>query len=219
MKCPDEDLQALRDIAVQTNKEWAKKLGINQAAAVTCVKPSGTVSQLVSSSSGCHPQYARYYYRRVRGDNKDPVTAAMIEAGVPNEIDPYNAEATVFTFVKKAPKGAVTMEDITPIEHLEMWKRLQLNWCEHKPSVTVSVDEDSWPAVGAWCWENFDILSGVSFLPKEDENHTYQAAPYERITREQFNAHPKFGEINWDLVDENPDKETEWACSAGACEI
>lgn len=219
MKCPDEDLQALRDIAVQTNKEWAKKLGVNQSAAVTCVKPSGTVSQLVSSSSGIHPQYSRYYYRRVRGDNKDPVTAAMIQAGVPHEIDPYNSEATVFTFVKKAPKGAVVMEDITAIEHLEMWKRFQLNWCEHKPSVTVSVGEDEWPAVGAWCWENFDILSGISFLPKEDSNHTYKAAPYERISAEEYRSYPKFPAINWDLVEENPDKETEFACSAGACDI
>lgn len=219
MKCPDEDIQALRDIAVQTNKEWAKKLGIEQSAAVTCVKPSGTVSQLVSSSSGIHPQYSRYYYRRVRGDNKDPVTAAMIEAGVPHEIDPYNSEATVFTFVKKAPKGAVVMEDITAIDHLEMWKRFQLNWCEHKPSVTVSVGKDEWPAVGAWCWENFDILSGISFLPKEDANHSYKAAPYERISAEEFRAYPKFPDINWDLVEENPDKETEFACSAGACDI
>ena len=213
------ELGMLKQIAINTNQVWAKKLGIEESAAITCVKPSGSVSQLVDSASGIHPRYAKHYWRRVRNDNKDPITEVLKEAGVPHEIDPYNSEATVFTFAKKAPRGAVVMDDITAVEHLEMWKKFALGWCEHKPSVTISVAESEWPTVGAWCWENFDILSGVSFLPKEDDAHTYRAAPYERCTPEEFKEYPKLKTVTWERVSESLDKQTEFACSAGVCEI
>jgi len=213
------ELGLLKQIAINTNQTWAKKLGVEESAAITCVKPSGSVSQLVDSASGIHPRYAKHYWRRVRNDNKDPITEVLKEAGVPHEIDPYNSEATVFTFAKKAPRGAVVMDDITAVEHLEMWKKFALGWCEHKPSVTISVAESEWPTVGAWCWENFDILSGVSFLPKEDDAHTYRAAPYERCTPEEFKEYPKLKTVAWERVSESLDKTTEFACSAGACEI
>ncbi len=214
-----KDLKRLKQVAIDTNKEWAKKLKINESTAITCVKPSGSVSQLVDSASGIHPRYARHYYRRVRNDVKDPITKALVDAGVPHEIDPYNHEAMVFTFAKKAPKTAVLMDEITAIDHLEMWRKFALHWCEHKPSVTVSVAEHEWPEVGAWCWENFDILSGVAFLPKEDDAHSYQAAPYERCTPDEFKTHPKIGEVVWDDISESLTATTEFACSAGVCEI
>jgi len=222
LKATPEDLEKLKQIAIDINKEWAKKLKINESTAITCVKPSGSVSQLVDSASGIHPRYARTYYRRVRNDIKDPITQALIDAGVPHEIDPYNSEAMAFTFAKKAPKNAVVMDDITAIQHLEMWKKFALHWCEHKPSVTISVGENEWPEVGAWCWNNFDILSGVSFLPREDNLHSYQAAPYERCTLEQFKAHPKIGDVAWNDISESLAATTEFACSAagiGVCEI
>jgi len=212
-------LQTLRDVAICQNKEWSKKLGINQAAAVTCVKPSGTVSQFTDTSSGIHPRYAKTYWRRVRQDKKDPISDALIEAGIPHVTDPYNSEAWSFTFTREAPKGAICNDDITAIEHLEVWKNFALNWCEHKPSVTISVAEHEWPGVGAWMWENFDIASGLSFLPKEDESHTYVEAPYERCTKADLKKYPKVKPIDWDSVKESQDKETEFACSAGECAI
>jgi len=215
-------LQTLRDVAIDTNKEWAKKLGINQAAAVTCIKPSGTVSQFTNTSSGIHPRYAKTYWRRVRQDKKDPISDALIEAGIPHVTDPYNADAWSFTFAMEAPKGSVCNDDITAIEHLEVWKNFALNWCEHKPSVTISVSDgvnSEWPAVGAWMWDNFDIASGLSFLPKEDESHTYVEAPYERCTKADLKKYPKVKPIDWDSVKESQDKETEFACSAGECAI
>ena len=215
----ERELKDLKREVVDTNKELAKKLKINQSAATTCVKPSGTVSQLSGSASGCHPKYAPYYYRRVRNDVKDPITDALIEAGVPHAVDPYNSEAIVFTFAMKSPKDAVCTKDITAIEHLEFWKKLALNWCEHKPSVTVNVKTEEWPAVGAWCWENFDILSGVSFLPAEDENHTYELAPYEKITKRQYEIHPVLKFVDWSTIPESRERETELACSAGECAI
>ena len=215
----ERELKDLKREVVDTNKELAKKLKINQSAATTCVKPSGTVSQLSGSASGCHPKYAPYYYRRVRNDVKDPITDALIEAGVPHAVDPYNSEAIVFTFAMKSPKDAVCTKDITAIEHLEFWKKLALNWCEHKPSVTVNVKTEEWPQVGAWCWENFDILSGVSFLPAEDENHTYELAPYEKITKRQYEIHPVLKFVDWSTIPESRERETELACSAGECAI
>ncbi len=215
----ERELKDLRREVVGTNKELAKRMKINQSAATTCVKPSGTVSQLAGSASGCHPKYAPYYYRRVRNDVKDPITDALIEAGVPHAVDPYNSEAIVFTFAMKSPKDATCTKDITAIEHLEFWKKLALNWCEHKPSVTVNVKTEEWPAVGAWCWENFDILSGVSFLPAEDENHTYEQAPYEKITKRQYEIHPVLKFIDWSTIPESRERETELACSAGECAI
>ena len=212
-------LETLRQLAVDTNKEWAKKLGINQSVSVTCVKPSGSVSQLVSSASGIHPRYAKHYWRRVRNDKKDPISDALIEAGVPHVTDPYNSDAWSFTFPRSAPKGAVCNDDITAIEHLNVWKHFALNWCEHKPSVTISIGEAEWPEVGAWMWEYFHIASGLSFLPKEDGDHTYVEAPYERCTASEIKKYPKIKPIDWDSIGESQDKETEFACSAGECEI
>jgi ribonucleoside-diphosphate reductase alpha chain len=226
MDCPalmdasEKQLRSLRDTAVETNKEWADKLGINHASAVTCVKPSGTVSQLVDSSSGIHPRYNDYHIRRVRNDKKDPISQALIDANVPYQTDPYNASAWVFEFHHKSPKGSITRHDINAIEHLEIWKRFALHWCEHKPSVTVYVKEDEWMDVGAWVYNNFDILSGVSFLPSADDAHTYEAAPYEDITKKNFK--PMSTAVDWNTVIEVDDTtiaSQELACTGGACEI
>ena len=158
-------LDRLRLHAVKVNKEWAKKLGISQAAAITCVKPSGTVSQLVDSASGIHARHNPYYIRTVRGDKKDPLTQMMIEAGFPAEDDQMNPmHTTVFSFPIKCNSDAVFRTDLTAIEQLELWKTYQKHWCEHKPSVTISVKENEWMKVGAWVYENFDLMSGVSFL-------------------------------------------------------
>jgi ribonucleoside-diphosphate reductase alpha chain len=216
---PESSLRNLRAHAVEVNEKYAIKLGINPSTAVTCVKPSGTVSQLVDSSSGIHPRAGATYWRRVRGDKMDPVSDALIASGVPYTTDPYNSAAWSFTFAKKAPKGATVNADITAIEHLEVWKRFALGWCEHKPSVTVSVSEDEWPEVGAWCYKNFHILSGVSFLPKDSKDHSYEEAPYELCSLEDIKKYPKLKEIDWDKVGEYQLKETEFACSAGVCDI
>jgi ribonucleoside-diphosphate reductase alpha chain len=212
-------LEILKQVAVDTNVEFAKKLSIRPATAVTCIKPSGSVSQLVDSASGIHPRYGKNYWRRVRNDKKDPISDELIKAGVPYVTDPYNPEAWSFTFPKSAPEGAIVNAEITAIKHLEMWKKFALHWCEHKPSVTVSVAEDEWPEVGAWCWENFDILSGVSFLPKEDDSHTYVEAPYELCTKKDIKGYPKVKDVNWDAVKQSQEGHTEFACSSGACEI
>lgn len=212
-------LEELKKVAVETNIEFSKKLGIDPSVAVTCVKPSGSVSQLVDSASGIHPRYGHDYWRRIRNDKKDPISDALIVAGVPHVTDPYNSEAWSFKFPKHSPKGAVVNGDITAIEHLEMWKKFSLSWCEHKPSVTISVAEHEFPEVGAWCWNNFDILSGVSFLPKEDSAHTYIEAPYELCSPKDLKEYPKISKIIWDSVNESQDQQTEFACSSGACEI
>ena len=212
-------LSVLKGVAVDVNKEFAAKLGINQAAAVTCVKPSGSVSQLVDSASGIHPRYGKHYWRRVRNDKKDPISDAMIEAGIPYVTDPYNSESWSFKFPKVSPKGAVVNSDISAIEHLEMWKKFGIGWCEHKPSVTISVAEEEWVEVGAWCYNNFNILSGVSFLPKEDDSHTYMEAPYELCEAKDIKTYPRVAEIDWDSVNQSQDQHVEFACSAGECEI
>ena len=212
-------LSVLKGVAVDVNKEFAAKLGINQAAAVTCVKPSGSVSQLVDSASGIHPRYGKHYWRRVRNDKKDPISDAMIEAGIPYVTDPYNSESWSFKFPKVSPKGAVVNADISAIEHLEMWKKFGIGWCEHKPSVTISVAEEEWVEVGAWCYNNFNILSGVSFLPKEDSSHTYMEAPYELCEAKDIKTYPRVAEIDWDSVNQSQDQHVEFACSAGECEI
>ena len=176
-------LRELRQTAVSTNEAFAKKLGIEQSTAITCVKPSGTVSQLVDSASGIHPRYSEYYIRRVRGDVKDPLTRFLMEQGVPYEPDHTNPETImVFDFPQQSPKGART--EISALEHLELWLMYQDNWCEHKPSITVSVAEDEWMEVGAWVYTNFDKVSGISFLPKSD--HSYRQAPYETITADEY---------------------------------
>ena len=181
----EKRLETLRAVAVEANKYWAEKFGINQSTAITCVKPSGTVSQLVDSSSGIHARHNPYYIRTVRGDNKDPLTEFMKASGIPSEPDYMKPEhTTVFSFPMKAPTGSVCRNDMSAIEQLELWKLYAKHWCEHKPSVTISVKESEWVPVGAWCWENFEYLSGVSFLPFSD--HTYQQAPYQDIDEKEY---------------------------------
>ena len=220
-----EELGDLKLHAVEQNKLWAKKLGINQSVAVTCIKPSGTVSQLVGvAGSGLHPAYANRYIRRVRQDIKDPLNQALIESGVPYITDPYNKDALVFEFPMGASTKCITKDQVSALEHLEIWKKFALYWCEHKPSVTIYIAEDEWLAVGAWCWQNFYILSGVSFLPKADDAHIYEAAPYEEISRDQYFELTKRAKkiIDWDKiieVDDNTTGSQELACTGDACEI
>lgn len=219
-------LAALRELAVETNRVWAEKLGINQSTAVTCVKPSGTVSQLVDSASGMHTRHSRYYLRTVRADNKDPITAFLKDSGVYWEEDVMAKDTTsVFYFPQEAPKGCITREDETALKSLERWKLLQDNWCEHKPSATVNVKEDEWLDVGAWVYENFDSLSGVSFLPYD--GGSYKQAPYQELDEDAFRAwcdeHPT-PVIEWDKLplyeqEDNTTGSQELACTAGVCEV
>jgi ribonucleoside-triphosphate reductase (thioredoxin) len=215
----------LRQVAIDTNKEFAQLLGIQSSVAITCVKPSGTVSQLVDSASGIHPRHSTYYIRTVRGDRKDPITQFMIDQGVPNEPDVTKpADTVVFSFPHRSPEGSTTRSDITAIQHLEVWKTMQEHWCEHKPSVTISVKEDEWIDVGAWVYKNFDILSGVSFLPHSE--HTYRQAPYqecdEKTYLEFLSKMPE--SIDWSQLSAYEAEDTttgsqEYACAAGFCEI
>jgi ribonucleoside-diphosphate reductase alpha chain len=216
-------LSGLRIEAVSTNQEFAGLLGIPVSAAITCVKPSGTVSQLVDSASGIHTRHDPYYIRRVRGDNKDPLTKHLIAAGVPHEPDVTKPDSTtVFSFPKKAPEGALVRSDLTAIQHLKLWLAFQRHWCEHKPSVTISVMEHEWPGVGAWVWEHFDEISGVSFLPYD--GGTYRQAPYETVEKavyeQALSTMPK--SIDWDSFvehDDNVEGVQTLACVAGVCEI
>ena len=227
MKLKDT-LRSLRKVAIQTNKKWADKLGIPQSTAITCVKPSGTVSQLVDSASGIHARHNPYYIRTVRGDNKDPLTQFMIESGVPNEPEIRGNEPspdiTVFSFPMAAPKDAVCRNDMTAVQQLELWKTYAEHWCEHKPSVTISVKEEEWIPVGTWCWENFDYLSGVSFLPHSD--HTYKQAPYQDISKKTYEKLIKKmpTDIGWQKLQDFEKKDMtkgsqELACTAGVCEL
>ena len=178
-------LEKLREVAVETNIDLSNRLGINPSAAITCVKPSGTVSQLVDSSSGIHARHSNYYIRTVRGDNKDPLTQFMADQGIPNEPCVMKPDqTTVFSFPVKSPSGAVVTEDMAASEQLETWLMYQRHWCEHKPSVTINVRKDEWFEVGAFVYKHFDEMSGVSFLPYNE--HTYQQAPYQEITKEQY---------------------------------
>jgi ribonucleoside-triphosphate reductase len=180
-----ETLDGLREYARDTNKEEAGKIGIQESAAITCVKPSGTVSQLVGVSSGMHPWHSQYYIRTVRGDKKDPLSTFLKEVGIPVEDDFMKPTDTyVFSFPVKAPEGAVLRNDLTAIDHLNTWLVYQRAWCEHKPSITVSVRDDEWMAVGAWVWEHFDEVSGISFLPYSD--HSYKQAPYQEVTETEY---------------------------------
>jgi len=218
-------LLALKKHAIRVNDKIAGMLGINPAAAITCVKPSGTVSQLVNCSSGMHTWHAEFYARTVRADNKDPLTIFMKDAGVPWEpdlMDPKNT--TVFTFPVAAPEGAVTRNDLSAVEHLDIWLQYQNYWTEHKPSVTISVREDEWLDVQAWVYRNFDDISGISFLPHSD--HTYKQAPYQELTEEEYNdlcaQMPE--RIDWSLLSlyETEDATTgsqELACVAGQCDL
>jgi ribonucleoside-diphosphate reductase alpha chain len=221
----DKTLEHLRDVAIATNADWAKRLGIPQSAAITCVKPSGTVSQLVDSASGIHARHSPYYIRTVRGDNKDPLTQFMKDQGIPNEpcvMKPENT--TVFSFPVKSPKGAVTRNDMTAIEQLEMWLTYQRHWCEHKPSVTISVRDEEWMEVGAFVYKYFDEMSGVSFLPHSD--HTYQQAPYQDVGKSDYDKllslMPK--SIDWSKLAEYEQEDNTagmqtMACTGDVCEI
>jgi len=218
-----KNLEQLRQVAVDTNLQFSTDIGIPQSAAITCVKPSGTVSQLVDSASGIHTRHSPYYIRRVRGDKKDPLSTFMINAGIPAEDCVMRPESTVvFSFPQKSPKGARTRDDIDAIKHLELWMQYQRHFCDHKPSVTISVKEDEWLDVGAWVWRNFDEISGISFLPHD--GGSYRQAPYEECTKEEYEAlvakMPK--EVNWDSLDEGEDNvegAQTLACVAGHCEI
>jgi ribonucleoside-triphosphate reductase (thioredoxin) len=221
----DDVLQQLRAVAVETNKKFAEQLGIPQSTAITCVKPSGTVSQLVDSASGIHARHSEYYIRTVRGDNKDPITQFMKEAGIPSEPDVGKPDSTtVFSFPVKAPEGAITRTAMSAIEQLDFWLIYQRHWCEHKPSVTISVKDNEWMKVGAWVYENFDEVSGISFLPFSE--HIYQQAPYQDIDAEQYaklmETMPK--SIDWGKLGEFEKEDTtsggrELACTADACEV
>ena len=220
----EKTLQQLREVAVETNKEWSAIFGIPQSTAITCVKPSGTVSQLVDSSSGIHPRHSSYYIRTVRGDNKDPLTNFMVDSGIPNEADFMKPDTqTVFSFPMKSPKNSVMRNDMTAIEQLEMWLLYQRHWCEHKPSVTISVRDDEWMEVGAFVFKHFDEMSGVSFLPHSD--HTYQQAPYQDCTEAVYNDFSsKFGHIDWNKFtdyekEDNTKSSQTFACSGDSCEI
>jgi ribonucleoside-diphosphate reductase alpha chain len=218
-------LTRLKNVAVDTNKEWASKLGINQAAAVTCVKPSGTVSLLVDSSSGIHTRYSPYYIRTVRSDKKDPLAQMMVDFGFPVEDEIKNPETNyVFSFPVKSPESAVFRKDVSAIEQLEIWLSYHRFYCEHKPSVTVYVKEDEWMAVGAWVYEHFDELSGVSFLPFSD--HIYKQAPIQECSEEEYRAFlttmPEC--VDWSVLAnyEKEDSTTgsqQYACSGGSCEL
>lgn len=214
-------LDELRVYARTVNAELAAKLGIPASTAITCVKPSGTVSQLVNSASGIHPRHAKHYIRRVRGDKKDPLSQFLISQGVPAEDCVYKpTQTTVFSFPQRAPAG-LTRDEVTPIQHLELWLAYQRHWCEHKPSVTISVEENDWPSVGAWVWEHFDEISGVSFLPYD--GGTYRQAPYETCTEAEYEAmKAAMPTINWDAFREltdNVEGAQMLACTAGVCEI
>ena len=218
-------LDQLKQEAVKTNKDWAKFLGIERSTAITCVKPSGTVSQLTDTASGIHPRFAPYYIRRVRGDAKDPMSVMMQEAGIPWEVDVMNPNAIVFDFPQKAPENAVCVRDVDAMQQLKLWEIYQDWWCEHKPSATIYFRDDEFLGVGQWVWNHIDKLSGISFLPVLD--HNYRQAPYEEIDENQYEElAAKMPELtSWDgLLSqyESEDGTTgnqELACSAGVCEV
>lgn len=218
-----ELLEELRNVAVETNKEFSQTLGINPSVAICTVKPSGTVSQLVSSSSGIHPRHSRYIRRRVRSDVKDPLATWMIEQGFPYEKDVHNQHNYVFSFPIRSPKHSVLKEDVKAIEMLELWKIYREHWCHHNPSITVYIAEEEWMEVGAWVYKNWEDVCGLSFLPKEDEDHSYVQAPYESISYEQYRSLLKqMPVVNWDQYVEEEDNTVssqEFACVGGVCDV
>ena len=218
-------LTEMKNVAINTNKIWAERLGINQSAAITCVKPSGTVSQLVDSASGIHPRFSKYYIRRVRGDQKDPLSTFMEKSGFPVEQDLMNLSNLVFSFPVKSPETSVSEDKkISALKQLELWETYQNYWCEHKPSITVYYTDDEFLEVAQWIWNNFDICSGISLLPFSD--HVYQQAPYEKICEDRYNelvsAMPK--DVNWNDLsnfesEDNTTGSQELACVGTSCEI
>ena len=216
-----ELLEGLRAEAVVTNKAWSQKLGINQSTAITCVKPSGTVSQLVNSASGIHGRFAPYYIRRVRADVNDPLCSVLNNAGIASEVDNRSPSTLVFSFPQKAPRGAVMSASQTGMEQLELWDVYQKHWCEHKPSVTVYYRDSEFLDIGSWLYNHFDSCSGVSFLPFSE--HSYEQAPYEQITKEQYEELAKKmpKAIEWDITEQSDQTEGSQtlACVGGSCEI
>ncbi len=215
------ELEELKNEAVRVNKDWAKRLGINQSTAITCVKPSGTVSQLVNSASGIHGRFADYYIRRVRADSRDPLCTVLEAAGVPVEDDVTSSSTKVFSFPQKAPKGSTIASKQSGMEQLHLWDMYQRHWCEHKPSITVYYKDNDFLEIGNWLFNNFDEASGLSFLPFSE--HTYQQAPYEEIDKATYEAMLKVTptEVNWDIVEASDLTEgaQTLACTGGACEI
>ena len=217
-------LTEMRDVSIETNKEWSEKLGVNQSVAITCVKPSGTVSQLVDSASGIHPRFSRQYIRRVRSDKKDPLAVYMADKGFPVENDVMSDSSVVFSFPVKAPATSVTVNQVGAMQQLELWKAYQNFWCEHKPSITIYYTDDEFLEVAQWIWKNFDMCSGISLLPYSD--HVYQQAPYEDATDEMFAelVGKMPADIDWDdlsnyEMEDNTIGSQELACVGGACEI
>ena len=217
-------LQQLREVAIATNKEWAQILNIPVSAAITCVKPSGTVSQLVDSASGLHPRYSKSYIRTVRADNKDPLTQMMKDSGVPNEVSVTKPESeTIFSFPIASPTNSVVRNDMSAIGQLEIWKIYQDHWCEHKPSMTIFYKQEEFLNVGAWVYENFDFISGISFMPHTD--HIYQQPPYQEITEDQYtNMVSIMPTIDWSLLEKYETEDStiitkELACTANNCEL
>jgi ribonucleoside-diphosphate reductase alpha chain len=216
-------LRELKEVVIETNKDWAKKIGILPSAAVTAVKPSGTVSQLVDSASGIHPRFSPYYRRTVRASVGDPLAQWMMEKGVECEPDVTNPANLVFSFPMKAPEESVCVEDVSAMEQLKLWKIYQDHWCEHKPSITVYYNDDEFMEIGAWLYKHFDDVSGVSFLPKSD--HTYAQAPYQEITEEEYNEMVEaMPDLDWaesgvyEATDNTESSQT-LACVGGACEL
>jgi hypothetical protein len=218
-------LEMLREYCVEVNKQFAERLGINPSVAITTVKPSGTVSQLVNAASGIHPRHSQYYIRSVRQDNKDPLTQFMKSVGIPSEPDVMKPDATtVFYFPVKAPEGCVTRDQVDPISHLELWKAYNEHWAEHQVSITVSVKENEWMRTGAWVFDNFDELSGISFLPYD--GGTYRQAPFQACTEQEYTALMERmpAEVNWSALTEYEVEDTttsshELACVGGQCEV
>jgi ribonucleoside-diphosphate reductase alpha chain len=216
-------LERLKDVAVATNAEFAAAIGINQSVAVTAVKPEGTVSQLCSTASGIHPQHSKHYIRRVRGDNKDPLTQFMIQVGFVAEPCVMKPDSTtVFSFPVAVADGALLREDLTAVQHLKLWLLFQRHYCEHKPSVTISVKENEWMEVGAWVFEHFDEVTGVSFLPMD--GGTYKQAPYEEVNAEEYAKLKALqpADINWSTFieyDDNVEGAQMLSCTAGNCSI
>jgi len=223
----DSMLQRLRQVAVDTNEVWADSLGIPQSTAITCVKPSGTVSQLVDAASGIHPRHSKHYIRRVRGDKKDPLTQFLMDSGIPCEDavgDVESKSTAVFSFPIEAPEGAMINDELTPMEHLELWLTYQKHWCEHKPSITITVREHEWLEVAAWVYKNFDFMSGVSFFPHSDA--VYTQAPYEEVDEATYHdllaSMPK--EIDFYKLQEYEKEDTtkgtqEFSCVGDVCEL
>ena len=216
-----KELEELKNETIKTNKEWSAKLGINQSTAITCVKPSGTVSQLVNSASGIHGRFSHYYIRRVRADSRDPLCAVLEAAGVPVEDDVMSPSTKVFSFPQKAPEGSTIASEQTGMEQLHLWDCYQRHWCEHKPSITVYYRDSDFLEIGNWLYNNFDDASGLSFLPISE--HTYQQAPYEAITEEEYHELVKAmpTTMEWDITEASDVTEgaQTLACVAGQCEI